>query len=197
MFVNMTQIIGLDDYKGTKLEKAMNQNFLKARGQNKVSIVMKEFKDGKLKDSHGNLVTDRKQAVAIAMSEAGLNKEIKKAEKIKGGAGDGKTAKDISEKYGVSLEYVNKQIEIGIKVEYEHTKERDLAKEIAIDHLWKDGVKYYIELNKMEKKLEKGGLFDDYIAEIKKVLDSKVEKGIINQNLYKAACEELDILKSL
>lgn len=36
----------------------------------KVATVMKEFKDGDLKTSHGKKVTDHKQAVAIALSEA-------------------------------------------------------------------------------------------------------------------------------
>jgi hypothetical protein len=44
------------------------------RGQPKVGVVMGEFKRGKLHSSSGDLVTDRDQAVAIAMSEAGLSK---------------------------------------------------------------------------------------------------------------------------
>jgi hypothetical protein len=35
----------------------------------KIAIVMKEFKDGTLKTSHGEKVTDEKQAIAIALSE--------------------------------------------------------------------------------------------------------------------------------
>ena len=38
----------------------------------KVHRVMKEFKEGTLKSSSGDKVTDRKQAVAIGMSEAGI-----------------------------------------------------------------------------------------------------------------------------
>lgn len=43
--------------------------------QKKIKKVMGEFKAGTLKDSHGNKVTDRDQALAIAMSEAGQSKE--------------------------------------------------------------------------------------------------------------------------
>ena len=43
--------------------------------QKKIKKVMSEFKAGTLKDSHGNKVTDRDQALAIAMSEAGISKE--------------------------------------------------------------------------------------------------------------------------
>jgi hypothetical protein len=50
-------------------------------GQDKVAQVMREFKEGKLKSSSGKLVTDRNQAIAIAMHEAGLsNKSLEKAE---------------------------------------------------------------------------------------------------------------------
>jgi len=44
------------------------------RQQGKVHKVMSEFKEGTLKSSSGKKVTSRKQAVAIAMSEAGTAK---------------------------------------------------------------------------------------------------------------------------
>ena len=46
------------------------------KGKEKVGYVMGEFKDGKLKSSSGKTVTDRNQAMAIAMSEAGINKKM-------------------------------------------------------------------------------------------------------------------------
>jgi len=42
--------------------------------KDKVSKVMREYKAGKLKSSSGDKVTNQKQAVAIAMSEAGMSK---------------------------------------------------------------------------------------------------------------------------
>lgn len=45
-----------------------------SRGQKKVHKVMHEFKEGTLKSS-GEKVTERDQAVAIAMSEAGLSRK--------------------------------------------------------------------------------------------------------------------------
>jgi hypothetical protein len=45
--------------------------------KDKVSKVMREYKAGKLKSSSGDKVTNQKQAVAIAMSEAGMSKDKK------------------------------------------------------------------------------------------------------------------------
>jgi len=47
----------------------------KQKMQRKVSKVMREYKAGKLKSSSGEKVTSQKQAVAIAMSEAGMSKK--------------------------------------------------------------------------------------------------------------------------
>ena len=44
------------------------------RGQQKVHAVMGEFKRGTLRSGSGHKVTSRPQAIAIAMSEAGLSK---------------------------------------------------------------------------------------------------------------------------
>ena len=54
---------------------------MKMSGKKKVGKVMGEYKRGTLKSSSGKKVTKRKQAVAIAMSEAGMAK--KKAKKKK------------------------------------------------------------------------------------------------------------------
>lgn len=40
------------------------------KAQEKIGDVMHEFKEGKLKSSSGDKVTDRKQAIAIGISEA-------------------------------------------------------------------------------------------------------------------------------
>jgi len=48
---------------------------MKQKMQRKVSKVMREYKAGKLKSSSGDKVTSQKQAVAIAMSEAGIKRK--------------------------------------------------------------------------------------------------------------------------
>lgn len=50
----------------------------KAAKKRKVHKVMGEFKRGKLKAHGGKKVTKRKQAVAIALSKAGLSRKRKK-----------------------------------------------------------------------------------------------------------------------
>jgi len=54
----------------------------KAKGAKKVAKVMREFKSGTLHSGKkGPVVKSRKQAVAIAMSEAGMAKKRAKAKK--------------------------------------------------------------------------------------------------------------------
>lgn len=53
--------------EGAKERKKLNP-------KDKVSAVMKEFKQGTLHSGGGEKVTDKKQAIAIALSEAGLSK---------------------------------------------------------------------------------------------------------------------------
>lgn len=57
-------------------DKAMFElDLVKGKPNEKVDKVMGEFKAGTLKTSAGDVVTDRKQAIAIAMSEAGIGKQ--------------------------------------------------------------------------------------------------------------------------
>lgn len=44
----------------------------------KVGVVLGEFKRGTLRSSSGEKVTDRDQAIAIAMSEAGMSRKRRK-----------------------------------------------------------------------------------------------------------------------
>ena len=51
--------------------------------KDKVGTVMGEFKRGELKSSSGQKVTNPKQAIAIAMSEAGISKKGSKMDRMK------------------------------------------------------------------------------------------------------------------
>ncbi len=49
----------------------------KSKGQKKVATVMREYSKGKLKSSSGQKVKNPKQAIAVALSEAGMSKKKK------------------------------------------------------------------------------------------------------------------------
>ena len=62
-----------------QMKKQISSSPAKKR-QAKVKKVMKEFKEGKLKaGGSGKKVKNRKQAIAIALNEAGVSKKKRKA----------------------------------------------------------------------------------------------------------------------
>jgi hypothetical protein len=80
--------------------------------------------------------------------------EMDKTNKIRGGKADGMSVEDIARKHNVFVGTIKKQIEMGIKIEKEHTHDEKKAREIAMDHLT-ELPDYYTRLNKMEKSGEK------------------------------------------
>lgn len=58
------------------------------------------------------------------------------------------TPSELATKYGVSKMDILKQLDMGIKVELEHTNNREVAREIALDHLGEDP-NYYTKLKKL------------------------------------------------
>ncbi len=71
-------------------------------------------------------------------------------DKIPGGLAKGLTLNDIATKHNVSIEDITNEFKKGYKVEREHTTDSDVAKEIAMDHLFEDP-KYYDKLAKIEE----------------------------------------------
>jgi len=66
------------DGKITRADVLKGRGVFKKGGQAKVKKVMKEFKKGQLHSGKkGPVVKSRKQAIAIALSEAGLSKKKK------------------------------------------------------------------------------------------------------------------------
>lgn len=74
--------------------------------------------------------------------------------KIKGGKADKMTAKDIADKFKLPVSKINAQITKGVKIEMEHTDNKERATEIAMDHI-SEFPDYYDRLEKMEKAAEK------------------------------------------
>jgi LPS O-antigen subunit length determinant protein (WzzB/FepE family) len=56
-----------------------------------------------------------------------------------------KTLEDLSKKHNTDIKDLEHQLEMGIKVETEHTKDVNTAKIIAMDHLFEDPL-YYTHL---------------------------------------------------
>ena len=80
---------------------------------------------------------------------------MNESNKLEGGLADNKSLVQIAKKHNAKNYYqlddmvksLKKQLEMGMKVETEHTDDKDKAKEIALDHLWEDP-KYYSKLKK-------------------------------------------------
>ncbi len=99
-----------------------------------------ELKNGETKEATG--------AGAAGGYSGPLGGETKE-EKIKGGLSSGKSLTDIAKKHKIDIESLKTQLSKGIKVEMEHTDNKQTAKEIAMDHLYEDP-KYYTKLKKIE-----------------------------------------------
>lgn len=97
--------------------------------------------------------------------------------KIKGGKADKISVKDIANKFKVSVDKIQSQIKKGIKIEMEHTGDKEKATEIAMDHLT-EFPDYYDRLEKMETTAKKE--FDINESQkilIKKLLREELEEG--------------------
>ena len=64
---------------------------------------------------------------------------------------DGLGIQDIAKKHGVSINYIQKQIDKGQEVEQEHTDDSKMAKKIAMGHEV-EIPDYYTRLNGMENE---------------------------------------------
>jgi hypothetical protein len=89
----------------------------------------------------------------------GKKKKMNETEILKGGLADNKTLVQMAKKHDAKGYYhiqdmiksLKKQLEMGMKVEMEHTDSKEKAHEIAMDHLWEDP-SYYTKLKKVEAK---------------------------------------------
>ncbi len=65
-----------------------------------------------------------------------------------------KSVEQIAKKHRLEVSFIKKQLEMGIPIEHEHTKDKDLATDIALQHL--DEIPdYYTRLKKMEADAKK------------------------------------------
>ena len=65
-----------------------------------------------------------------------------------------RTVEQIAKRHRLDVSFIQKQLEMGEPIEHEHTKDHDLARDIALQHI--DEIPdYYTRLKKMEKDAEK------------------------------------------
>jgi hypothetical protein len=83
------------------------------------------------------------------------NKIKIESEEVPGGEAEGMTAKDLAKKHDVSVKDIEKEIEVGTKIEMEHTDSKKMAKEIAMDHI-AEFPDYYTNKKYGVKASEKG-----------------------------------------
>jgi predicted RND superfamily exporter protein len=94
----------------------------------------------------------------ISLVAARMTKSKKnEGDVVPGGLAKGLSLNDIAEKHGVSVDIMVAQFKKGISVEMEHTTDREVAKEITLDHLFEDP-KYYDKLAKVEEYVDKKGV---------------------------------------
>jgi hypothetical protein len=90
----------------------------------------------------------------LAALHINANESISESDEIKGGKSDKMSVNDIAKKFNVSVEKIESQIQKGIGFEKEHTNDKKLAREIAMDHI-SEIPDYYDRLHNMEKDAKK------------------------------------------
>lgn len=99
-------------------------------------------------------------------------KEVYYKDKLPGGLADKKRPEDFDQK----------ELNRGIKVELEHTDDKDLAREIAMDHLEEDPL-YYQKLTTIEAKTPMSRkLSEVYLAEIDREEAENYYQDILRRN---------------
>ena len=88
-------------------------------------------------------IPNQKQAIIDYLKKDNLNEK----QELKGGKADKLTLAKIAKQHKISLKLLTKEFQKGMKVEAEHTDNKEKMKEIAMDHLAEDP-KYYTKLKK-------------------------------------------------
>lgn len=121
---------------------------------------------------------------------------INESDKIKGGLSDKKTIEDIADRHSVSLSQLKQELHRGIKVELEHTNSKNVAKEIAMDHLYEDP-KYYTKLKKIhldENELPIVGAVPSYLTYNVKIKGRQAGTVTINKAVPELGNDTAEII---
>ena len=120
--------------------------------KDELSIVQKELIEKWVQRKKRKVLKKARFKYLPIIRQREADKFKKNEDKIPGGLSQGMTLKDIAKKHNVELSDLLDEFKKGYKVEREHTTDTDIAKEIAMDHLFEDP-KYYTKLSKIEELL--------------------------------------------
>jgi hypothetical protein len=102
-------------------------------------------------------------------------------DKVKGGLSDDMSKKDIADKFDITVDDVTKELEMGSDIEMEHVETKEVAKEIAMDHLV-EIPDYYTRLKKMEKEAkEELNIEESSKGFIRRKIRESVELSIVDE----------------
>ena len=127
MYNQLNKLHKLPEKELDILENLIGLMRMKCRSelQEELSDVGKEFK------SEINKVASSMGSEGNALRSIVLREK----EQFVGGEADNMTVQDLAEKHSVSEKDIKKEIEVGTKIEMEHTDSKKQAKEIAMDHI--------------------------------------------------------------
>ena len=170
---SLNLVIGLDSYE--LLNESSDSQII-----NK-SMPSPTLKGGDVSSARTNM----NKTFKSELSKGGVKDiKVESEEQVVGGKGDKLTPEDIAKKHSVDIKDIQKEIEIGLEVEMEHTDKVGVAKEIVLDHLTEFPDYYSNEkygLKASEKNLEK--VHENFFGGMGNAFGDKQESEFDNQKL--------------
>jgi hypothetical protein len=96
-------------------------------------------------------------ALKETLNYQGYDIEPMKQELQIGKVAKGMSVQQIAQHHNTTVDEIQKQLDKGIQVEMEHTDNQDIARAIALDHVYESPV-YYDKLETIEKEFKDGGV---------------------------------------
>jgi len=96
-------------------------------------------------------------ALKKTLNYQGYDIEPMKQELQIGKVAKGMSVQQIAQHHNATVDEIQKQLDKGIQVEMEHTDNQDIARAIALDHVYESPV-YYDKLETIEKEFKDGGV---------------------------------------
>ena len=148
-----------DDGRSLNLVLGVDSFNILSEGDSDKSIINKSMPKSTLQGKDVTPMRKRANKSLNSGLKSGKVNDVKvESDHIDGGKADKLSPSDIAKKHGVDLKDIQKEIELGVEIEMEHTNDPILAKEITLDHLT-EFPDYYSNkkygLKTTEKKLEK------------------------------------------